>query len=98
MPEIQEPPASDPDHVPETLCIGRFNLAAGPGPLVTLTLTNVRNKAGPLIDAGQIVQESVVRARIVTTIENIVALRDMLNRTIQESPATSGAPPEYKLN
>jgi hypothetical protein len=67
-------------------------------PFVVLTLTDVRNKIGLLIDAGQIVQESVVRARIVTTMENIVALRDMLNTMIQENPATSGASPRYKLN
>jgi hypothetical protein len=67
----QEPPASDPDNVPETL--GRFNLAVGPGPLATLTFTHVRNKTGPLIDQSQIDPESVVRARIVTTLENLAA-------------------------
>jgi hypothetical protein len=93
-----EPPASDPDNVPETLCIGRFNLAPGPGPLATLTFTHVRNTAGPLLDQSQIVQESVVRARIVTTIENLVTLRDLLNNSIQEQSAASGAPGGYKLN
>ena len=86
----QEPPASDPDNVPETLCIGRFNLAVGPGPLATLTFTHVRNKTGPLIDQSQIDPESVVRARIVTTLENLAALRDLLNTMIQD-PATPAA-------
>jgi hypothetical protein len=94
-----EPPAIDPDNIPETLCIGRFNLAAGPGPLVTLTFTNLRNQAGPLFDRSSTIQQSVVRARIVTTIENIVALRDVLNNSIQTAnPTTPGAPGGYMLN
>jgi hypothetical protein len=87
----QEPPAVDPDNVPETLCIGRLNLSVGPGPLATLTFTHVRNKTGPLIDNSQIEPESVVRARIVTTLENLAALKDLLNTVIQDpaSPAAS---------
>jgi hypothetical protein len=67
-----------------------FNLAVGPGPLATLTFTHVRNKTGPLIDQSQIDPESVVRARIVTTLENLAALRDLLNTMIQD-PATPAA-------
>lgn len=96
---LQEPPAVDPDNVQEALCVGRVNVAAGPGPLVTLTFTNVRNRAGPLIDKGEVVQESVVRARIVTTIENVVALRDLLSKSIQTSDVNApGAASRYKLN
>jgi hypothetical protein len=93
MTSPQEPPATDPDNIPETLCIGKFNLSPGPGPLVTLTFTNVRNKVGPLIDHGTVNPESVVRARIVTTIENLVALRDLLVNAIQDpgaAPASGG--------
>jgi hypothetical protein len=91
MDEIsQEPPAVDPDNIPETLCIGRFNLAVGPGPLATLTFTHVRNKTGPLVDSSQIDPESVVRARIVITLENLAALRDLLNSIIKD-PATPAA-------
>jgi hypothetical protein len=95
----QEPPAVDPDNIPETLCVGRFNLAVGPGPLATLTFTHVRNKTGPLIDNGQIDPESVVRARIVTTLDNLAAMRDLLNRVIQDpaAPAAS-AGGSAKLN
>lgn len=75
----REPSAADPDNVPETLCVGRFNLAYS-GPLATLTFTHVRCKAGPLIDEGRSEAESIVRARIVTTIENLRALRDLLNQ------------------
>lgn len=92
-----EPPAVDPDNVGETLCIGRFNLLAGPGPLATLTFTNIRAKAGPLLDRNEVEHESVVRARIVTTIDNLVALRDLLTRSIQEStPVVSGG--SYTIN
>ena len=48
-----EPPTSDPHEIPETLCIGRFNLAPGPGPLATLTITNLRSKASLESRAGQ---------------------------------------------
>ena len=93
------PPTVDPDNVPETLCIGRFSVAPGPGPLATLTFTNVRNQLGPLIDKNTIVQECVVRARIVTTIENLVALRDLLNNSIHATePHAPGALAGYKLN
>src|SRR5262245_10893472 len=93
------PPTVDPDNVPETLCIGRFNVAPGPGSLVTLTFTNVRIQPGPMIDKNTIVQEYVVRARIVTTIENVVALRDLLNNSIQATePHAPGALAGYRLN
>jgi hypothetical protein len=95
-----EPPAIDPDNIPETLCIGKFSLSPGPGPLVTLTFTNVRNRAPELIGANRVVQDSVVRARIVTTTENLVALRDLLNTSIQEqhgAPA-AGSGGANKLN
>ena len=85
-----EPPGVDPDNVPETLCIGKFNVMFGPGPLATLTFTHVRNKAGPLIDKGKVEQESVVRARIVTVAENMVALRDLLNAMLKDAPPTPG--------
>jgi hypothetical protein len=87
----EEPLTVDADNVPETLCIGRINLASGPGPLMTLTLTNVRPKAGPLFDSSRIEHESVVRARIVTTLDNLIALRDLLNSSIQQTPTPSAS-------
>jgi hypothetical protein len=72
-------PTIDPDNVPETLCVGRFNLSFAAGNLATLTFTHVRPKAGAMIDDGQIQEECIVRARIVTTAENLVALRNLLN-------------------
>jgi hypothetical protein len=93
--------AVDPDNVPETLCCGRFNLSFFAGNLATLTFTHPRPKASPLIDSNQIQDESVVRARIVMHLDNLVALRNFLNDALkEESPATiapvSGEP--GKLN
>jgi hypothetical protein len=83
-----EPPGRDPDNIPETLCLGKFNITVNSAGLVTITFTNVRPKIGPLPDSGQIEDESVVRARIVTTIDNAATLRDVLNSMIQNQPGT----------
>jgi hypothetical protein len=40
----EEPLTVDAGNVPETLCVGKVNLASGPGPLMTLTFTNVRQR------------------------------------------------------
>jgi len=85
----EEPPGVDPYNVPETLCIGKFNLSVGASSLVTLTFTHIRNKTGPMLDEAKVVQESVVRARIVTTMENMIAMRDLLNKVIQDHPGTT---------
>jgi hypothetical protein len=85
----KEPLTVDAGNIPETLCIGRINLASGPGPLMTLTFTNVRPKAGPLFESNSIEHESVVCARIVTTLDNLIALRDLLNSSIQQASAPS---------
>jgi hypothetical protein len=94
----KEPLTVDACNVPETLCIGKINLASGPGPLMTLTFTNVRPKAGPLFDANRIEPESVVRARIVTTMDNLIALRDLLNSSLQQTPAPSASSEAVKVH
>jgi len=91
MSNPNEPPGKDPDTVPETLCIGKFNIAFNNAGLATLTFTHVRPKAGDLLDNGQIIEESVVRARIVTTGDNLIALRDLLNNLIKDQPGASTA-------
>jgi hypothetical protein len=78
----QNPPVIDPDSVPEMLCDGQFNVSIG-GPLAMLTFTQVRPDATALFN-GTIDAKSVVRARIVLPINNLAALRDLLNRIIQE--------------
>ena len=92
MSEVQKAPrATDPDNVPETLCVGRFNVVVKP-PFATLTFTHVRPKIGSLIDRSAVdrsavEEESVVRARIVTTLDNLAALKDVLNTIIQDQTA-----------
>lgn len=71
----------DPDNVAETVCIGKFNISIV-GAMATLTFTHARPKTGPLLDGGRIEMENVVRARIVTTIDNLVVLREALGQII----------------
>jgi hypothetical protein len=88
---------TDPDGVPETLCAGPFNLASGPGPLVTLTFTHPRGKTGNLFQENRPGHELIVRARIVTTTENLAALRDLLNATLKSlTPPAKGS--DFKVN
>jgi hypothetical protein len=84
----QYPPTVDPDNVPETICLGMFNVSIN-APLATLTFTHYRPKAGPLFEATTVDNENVVRARIVISVDSLVALRDVLNQVIQNS--TTGA-------
>ena len=89
----QHPPAVDPDHVPETLCKGRFYLTWA-GNLGTITFTHPRPKAGPLFGSDKIEDEHVVRARIVMPHDGFAALRDFLNEKIKsgdEVPASGAA-------
>ena len=84
----QQPLVTDPNSVPETFCDGQFNLSITGGTIATLTFTHVRPDPKPLFQDGTVRPTAVVRARIVTTIPNLIALRDLLNRMIQ----TEGAP------
>ena len=77
----KDPPIVDPDNIPETLCIGKANVTTH-GSFATLTFTHDRPKVGLLITNGVIENEGVVRARIVTTVENLAALRDVINGMI----------------
>jgi hypothetical protein len=87
----KQPPAVDPNNVPETLCCGMFNLSFLAGNLATLTFTHPRPKAGPLL-VGEIQDEFVVRARIVMHSDNLVALKNFLNDSIKEDLAAMTAP------
>jgi len=92
MTQSTQTPAADPDNVPETLCCGRFNLSFLAGSLATLTFTHPRPKAGSLFDSNEIHEESVVRARIVMHLDNLVALRNFLNEAIKSDPASMTTP------
>jgi hypothetical protein len=88
----QQPAVIDPDSVPETLCDGQFYIH-GSGPFVTLTFTHLRPDAGPMFADDQLALRQIVRARIVMTVGNVVALRDLLSRVLENpdrSPAAAG--------
>jgi hypothetical protein len=78
----QTPPAADPDNVPEILCDGQVNVAVS-GELATLTFTHIRPDPGAMFRDGSIDPRSIVRARIVLTLANLAAFRDVLNRLTQ---------------
>lgn len=93
--QIPRPLVSDPDNVPETVCDGQFNLSVS-GQLATLTFTHVRPNATQLFQ-GAVNPGAIVRARIVLTVQNLVALRDLLSANVQTvvsdktpAPATGG--------
>jgi hypothetical protein len=84
--EKPKPPiVTDPDNVPEVLCDGPFNVTVA-GPFVSLTFTHGRPDATVLFRDGTIDVKAVVRARIVAPMNNLVAMRDLLNRIIQDTP------------
>jgi hypothetical protein len=84
--EAEQPLVTDPDNVPEILCNGQLNVAMT-GPLATLTFTHIRPDITILFRDGTIDFKAVVRARIVTSMDNLIALRDLLNRIIQDPAA-----------
>jgi hypothetical protein len=86
----QPPEVVDPDCVPEIICDGQFNVSIT-GNLATLTFTHVRPDPTIMFRDGRIEPKSIVRARIVTTLPNLAALRDLLNRVIQ-APDTPAPP------
>jgi hypothetical protein len=90
---IQQPPAIDPDNVPEILCEGMFNVFVD-SKLATLTFTHRRPDAAAMMGNSIMDMRSVVRARIVMTLDNLKALRDTLDRVVQmpdqPAPAAGG--------
>ena len=86
-------PVIDPDNVAEVLCDGMFNVHVV-GPFAHLTFTQIRPEPGPMFANSALKRNFVVRARIVTTLDNLVALRDALARmTLDQGssqPATAG--------
>ena len=75
--------AIDPDNVPEIICDGGFNVHWAGG-RATITFTHNRPRTKPLLEDGQVEFDAVVRARIATSFDNILALRDLLNRMFPE--------------
>jgi hypothetical protein len=88
--ESTPPTITDPDNVPEAMCDGPFNVTVN-GPFVTLTFTHGRPDAIVLFRDGTINFKATVRSRIVTSMNNLIAMRDLLNRIIQD-PGTLVSP------
>ena len=86
----QQPEVIDPDNVPETLCEGMFNISFT-GPLAVITFTHPRPEAGPLF-TGTVNPKLIVRSRIVTSVPNLVVLRDLLNSVIASVTVVPAAP------
>ena len=78
----QQPPLIDPGNITETICDGPVNISVR-GPLATLTFTHGRPDDTGSPKDGAMELKSVVRARIVLTGNNLVALRDLLIRAIK---------------
>jgi hypothetical protein len=90
--QVQNPPVSDPDNVPETLCDGQFNLS-GTAHLATLTFTHNRPNATEMFANATLNPTAVVRARIVLTPPNLLALRDFLAANVKDVVPAEGAAP-----
>jgi hypothetical protein len=81
--------ANDPHLVEETVCDGPMSVHFA-GNRAAITFTHPRAKADSLLEHGHLEMELIVRARIATSLENMVALRDLLTDLISR---VSSAPP-----
>jgi hypothetical protein len=88
--QLQQPEVIDPDNVPETLCEGMFNISFA-GPNAVITFTHIRPEPGPLF-TGTVNPKLIVRSRIVTSVPNLVARRDLLNDMLRAVTVTPVAP------
>lgn len=89
--QVINPVAVDPNNIPETYANGPINLNIM-GPCGTLTFTTVRGDIGELMAGKQATtHHAIVTSRVTTPIENLVQLRDLLNRLIQEQPMAPGS-------
>ena len=80
--QSQQPTVTDPDNVGELSCNGPVNVSIV-GDRAVLTFTHVRPDATALFRDGTMNPIMIVRARIVITLENLNALRDLFNRLAQ---------------
>jgi hypothetical protein len=84
------PQITDPDSVPETLCLGPFNLAVI-GPLAVFTFTHIRPEADRLVRQGATSHAAVVRARIVIPTDDLTAVRGIIDETLRNISAGAGS-------
>jgi hypothetical protein len=82
----QGPTVTDPLNIPETVCDGPFNVVFGTDRAL-ITFTHTQAQAAPLFASGTVNLELLVRARIAMSLQNIYALRDLLNRLFPQNQA-----------
>ena len=93
--QAKQLPVSDPHSIPEAFCDGPINVTISSSNIATLTFTHLRPDPKPLFAGGATEPIAVVRARVSTPFQNLVALRDLLNGMIktEATPGTATASP-----
>lgn len=93
-----QPKVYDPQMVPEVVCDGPMNVH-WIGNRGIITFTHPRARSQPLFE-GETQIDLIVRARIATSVQNLVALRDLLVRLLPadkpavETPVRGGTTPK----
>jgi hypothetical protein len=93
-----QPKVYDPQMVPEVVCDGPMNVH-WIGNRGIITFTHPRARSQPLFE-GETQIDLIVRARIATSVQNLVALRDLLARLLPadkpavETPVRGGTTPK----
>jgi hypothetical protein len=85
---VQQPAIHDPNVVREVVCDGPMNVQWG-GNRATITLTHLRAQPEPLLRNGELHLDLVVAARIATSVQNLIGLRDLLIRLFPPDRAAS---------
>lgn len=88
----QQSPVSDPENVPEILCVGPFNIVVT-GAFATITFSHIRPDADALIRQSTISPKSIVRARIVLPADGLSVMRDVIDETIRNAKAAADNTP-----
>jgi hypothetical protein len=93
MSKQQHPPVTDTDNIPEVFCDGQM------GPFAAISRPSPSRMSAPIRHQcskkdGTARATAVVAARVVITVPNLIALRDLLNRVItapqQPAPPAGG--------
>jgi hypothetical protein len=85
------PTYSDPGNVPETFANGPISLNIN-GQIATIIFTVIRPDLLETMKGQQMTQATAaVASRIATPIQNLVELRNLLNRLIQDTPQVPGS-------
>jgi hypothetical protein len=89
------PEAADPNAIPEVFCAGPVNLVIT-GAVSTLTFMHIRKSAANIFkDFTPETTECVVKARVIMPIEDLVALKDLIDRMVKVEPIAPGSTAAY---